>query len=169
MEKESQIEEIVSKIVEEYRKKIEDADAIATGKLHDFDYKWELDDGHFVLYYLLPEYWKYASENTYDNSRLAEYPSGKKKPPYPMVEALKEWIEVKGLPYNAWAVATDIANNGWKDEPKRLLEKSLDDSDKYIDELEDLLVDDIDRWLWESIALDKNEVDTTLIDTKYYK
>ena len=144
---ETKIRELINKLADVYRNDIDSANAVATGKLKNFTVDYDTDTTGLSVYYTLPFYWKYAPETKYNNKNLPTYESGIKKPPYAMVKALESWLEIKGLPYNAWAVATDIANDGWKDEPKQLLHTAIrkTESDTIIDEICNVYLDSIEE------------------------
>lgn len=144
---ENRIKELVEQLAQIYRDNIEQAGAVATGKLKEFTTSIESDNTGLSVYYTLPHYWKYSPESKFNNSRLATYPSGVKKPPIAMVNAIDKWLEIKGLPLNAWAVATTIANEGWKGQPKELLNKSVRDqsADDIIDQICSVYLDSMEE------------------------
>lgn len=72
----------INKVAELYRKQLEADGVNASGALSTFTTEYEYDGQHFVLYFNLAEYWKYAE-------------NGRGPGKFPPIDAIKNWIQVK--------------------------------------------------------------------------
>lgn len=78
------IQQLAEELSKEYKKILQDKNKIASGALYNFTYTAEFKDGHFLVYFTLPDYWKYVEE-------------GRAPGKIPPLEAIKQWIQVKPL------------------------------------------------------------------------
>lgn len=78
------INDIARELADEYKRLLQNKNKIATGTLYNFTYEAEFRDGHFLVYFNLPNYWKYVEE-------------GRKAGKMPPIESIKQWIQVKPL------------------------------------------------------------------------
>lgn len=142
----AEINRICMAIAELYQKQLKNDKAVASGRLYDSvkNITTNNADGRFELYFNLEHYWKYAPENNYNGIRFDDWlkSNGKHKaPPKSMVEAIRQWITDKGLNLNEYAVATKIMKNGWRNQPRQNLEKTMAsfDFEMLVNELEEVL------------------------------
>lgn len=132
MEITEEMRSICRRISQIYKQHLQDNNAVATGTLVnalDKEPELEADDFVFSMFLVIPNYWKYAPENERN---------GNKRPP---IKAIQDWIDAKNLDLNAFAVAENIAKYGWKDQPRKNLQETLDSQeiDFLLNELCDLI------------------------------
>ena len=85
MESNTLIQELsaaIKRAADKYRKILETDGIKATGGMQEFTTEFELNDEKFVLYFNMPEYWKYV-----------EY--GRKPGKFPPIDKIRQWIKVK--------------------------------------------------------------------------
>lgn len=142
----SELQNLCDRFADRYRQSIKDANAVASGRLVNFTTDVETDGTVFTLYYNLPDYYKYSPEGEYNNRNLPKSKDGQYYlPTSSMYYAIKEWTIEKGLDSsNAWGYAFKIANEGWKNQPKKLFEKHLDNSDDLVNEIENNIYEQIE-------------------------
>ena len=87
MESNTLIQELsaaIKRAADKYRKILETDGIKATGGMQEFTTEFELNDEKFVLYFNMPEYWKYV-----------EY--GRRPGKFPPINAIENWIKIKGI------------------------------------------------------------------------
>lgn len=81
----SELRSYALEIAAEYKRRIMDSNAVATGQLLNFPYRMVEEDGrHYVLYFNLPKQWAYVE-------------GGRKPGKFPPLSAIIKWIEVKRI------------------------------------------------------------------------
>jgi len=141
----------INKVAELYRKQLADDGVNASGNLSNFTTEYEYDGKHFILYFNLADYWKYA-----------EYGRGPGK--FPPLDAIKNWIQVKPIipvpdvrgkiPTTnqlAFLIGRKIANEGTQG--KHSLTKAMLSTkmDSIVNEIKNALIEDIKEELTKNI------------------
>ena len=72
----------IDKVAELYRRQLEADGVNASGALSTFTTEYEWNGEHFILYFNLVEYWKYAE-------------NGRGPGRFPPIDAIRNWIQVK--------------------------------------------------------------------------
>lgn len=136
MEITPEIRSVCERIAKLYKEQLIKDNAVAKGTLRDSvdNFETDISAGIFSLYFNLPHYWKYAPENVRQGHNM------------PPVSAIRQWIEDKGLNLNEWAVAKKIAEVGWRYQPRKNLQETIDSNemDELIDELINLLMEELE-------------------------
>lgn len=139
---ESQLNILTQALAEIYKQKIDEADAVASGELKNFQTSFVLGDEHFIIYFYLQEYWKWI-----ENGRGP----GKQPPP----NTIQRWIEVRHIvphPINGkvpstkqltYLIGRKIGREGY--EGRHPLKNALDSSEAttIINEIKQVLINKI--------------------------
>lgn len=80
----SQLNTLALRLAEIYKEKIDEAGAVATGELKNFQTTIALGEEHFMIYFNLQDYWKWVER-------------GRRPGKQPPTSAIEHWIEVKHL------------------------------------------------------------------------
>ena len=147
MEVTNEINNIVSELLERYKKAIQDSGHNASGQLAETaTYKVNIAGSLLEVVFNLQEYWKYLENGT--------------QPHFPPISAIESWVTVKHIipttnsgkvpstKQLAYLIARGISEHGTK--PTKLLQKTIDGSDDLINQL----VDEIYRQLEQEINND---------------
>lgn len=110
--------------IKEAQKNIDDYDAVATGNMRNIlPNEIKIGDDYFSITVKIEDYFKYVeggSKGLISSPPNAVYPAH-----FPPVQAIKEWIEVKGLSTGnerddlsfAYAISTNIEKRGLEPKP----------------------------------------------------
>lgn len=144
MEVTNEINNIVSELLERYKKAVQDSGHDASRQLESTaTYKVNIAGSLLEVVFNLQKYWKYLENGT--------------KPHFPPLEAIESWVTVKHIipttnsgkvpttKQLAYLIARGISEHGTK--PTKLLQQTLDGSDDLINQI----VDEIYRQFEEEI------------------
>lgn len=141
----------IQKIADLYKHQLEEDGVNASGTLSNFTTEYEYDGQHFIVYFNLVDYWKYAE-------------NGRGPGRFPPIDAIKQWIQVK--PVNpvpdargkvpsvnqlAFLIARKIANEGTQG--KHSLTKAMlsTEIDPIIENIKSILVEQIKQEIIDTI------------------
>lgn len=138
MEVTQEITDVANELLEQYKRGLEANKAsgklISTAKA-----SVQFDGRYFEVYFSLQDYWKYLENGT--------------KPHFPPIEAIEQWIRVKGLVPSsrsgktpttkqlAFLIARGISKNGTK--PRKILDNSVNQSDYILDKMVEVITNQL--------------------------
>lgn len=138
----SEINIIVSDLLQRYKDEIKNSGHDASGELiNTASYKCSFDGKWFEVTFILQDYWKYLENGT--------------RPHFPPVEPIERWVTVKRIiPSSrngkvpttrqlAYMIARGISIHGTK--ATKVLQKSIDDSNDLITALCDELIKQMEQ------------------------